>query len=277
MYYILYNPSSSDGKINKKIDKLFDDLSKIDECYKLNLLEITGKEVIFLKSLSNEDVIYLCGGDGTLNHFLNSVGEEEFDCQILFYSCGSGNDFKRDFKKDKYVDLAGTRQNIPKCYINGNEKYYFANGIGIGIDAVVCRSKNQYSFAGTKKTFFGITLSSFKKFRPYSLDVVIDGEELHFDNVWLAVCNNGKYVGGGMKFSPDAVRDDGIFDAVIVHDLPRWKITLLFPLIYFGWHTHIKGIEIYKCKSFKAIPDGCTIFQMDGETLDYAREIKVEL
>ncbi len=276
MYYILYNPSSMDGQSDKKINKLYKTLSKIDECYKQNLLEIVGKEVIFLNSLVDDDLVYLCGGDGTLNRFMNAIGENEFKCKLLFYSCGSGNDFKRDFKKDKFVDLDPIRKHISKCYINGNEKYYFVNGIGVGLDAVVCRSKNQQSFTGAKKSYFGITLSSFKKFRPYSMDLVIDGEEMHYDNVWMVICNNGKYIGGGMKVCPDAVRDDGVFDVIIIHSLPKWLIVTLFPLIYLGLHRHIKGVEYIKCSSLKAVPDGCTILQMDGETLDYAREIRVE-
>ncbi len=276
MYYVLYNPSSSDGKSNKKINKLYANLSKIDECYKLNLLEIVDKEIIFLNSLVEEDIVYLCGGDGTLNRFLNAIGENEVKCKLLFYSCGSGNDFKRDFPKEKFVDLEPIRKNLSKCYINGNEKFYFVNGIGVGIDAVVCRSKNQLNYTGAKKSYFKITLSTFKKFRPYSLDIIADGEEIHYDNVWMIICNNGRYIGGGMKVCPDAVRDDGTFEIVVVHSLPRWLIILLFPLIYFGWHRHVRGVDYVKCHNLKIVPDGCTILQMDGETLDYAREIRVE-
>ncbi len=276
MYYILYNPTSCDGKANDKIDKLYEGLSKLDECYKLNLLEITNKEVVFLNSLQDEDIVYLCGGDGTLNFFLNKIGETKFKCKIFFYGCGSGNDFKRDYKNDKYIDLGPVREYISKCIINGEERYYFVNGIGIGLDAVVCRSKMQQNFTGRKKNYFGIALASFKKFRPYSLDAYFDGEIKHFDNVWLLMCNNGRYVGGGMKVCPNAIRDDGEFDVVIIHDIPRWKIILLFPLIYLGWHKFIKGVEYVKCRSFRAVPDGCTIFEMDGETLDYVREVKVE-
>ena len=276
MYYVLYNPSSNDGKANKKINKLYNELSVVDECYKLNILEISGKEIIFLNSLEYDDIVYICGGDGTLNRFLNAIGENEYKCKLLFYSCGSGNDFKREYKDTEFIDLDPIRKNISKCIINGDEKFYFINGIGIGLDAVVCRSKNQLSFTGAKKSYFNITYSSFKKFRPYSLDIVIDEEKKHYDNVWLMVCNNGKYFGGGMKVCPDAVRDDGTFELVIIHSIPRWLMMLLFPLIYLGWHRHIKGVEYIKCKSIKAIPDGCTILQMDGETLDYAREVSVE-
>ena len=90
------------------------------------------------------------------------------------------------------------------------------------------------------------------------------------------VCNNRKYVGDGIKICPDTVRNDRIFELVIIHDIPRWKITILFPLIYLGLHRFVKGVEYIKCKKIKVIPDGLNIIQLDGETLDYVREVIVE-
>lgn len=276
MFYILYNTQSDNKNLLKKIDKLYKNLLKTDDCYKLDLKEIEKKEIVFLESLDKDDIVYLCGGDGTLNHFINNVGKKQFMCKIYFYSCGSGNDFKRDYDNKKYIDITNIITKMPKCYINGNEKYYFENGIGIGIDAVVCRKKNQLNFTSVKKNYFKIAIDSFKNFRPYSLDLILDDEKMHFDNVWLVVCNNGKYLGGGMKMCPKAIRDDLEFDTIIIHDVSRIKIALFFPLIYLGLHIKIKGVEYIKCHNFKAIPDGCNIFQMDGETLDYAREVIVK-
>ena len=90
------------------------------------------------------------------------------------------------------------------------------------------------------------------------------------------VCNNGKYVGGDMKICPDVVRNDRIFEFVINHDIPRWKITLLFPLIYLGFHRFVKDVEYVKCKKIKIISDGLNIIQLDGKALDYVREVIVE-
>ena len=218
----------------------------------------------------------MCGGDGSLNRFLNNIGKEKIKCKLLFYCCEMGNDFARDFKGETFINLEPIREFMPVCYINGEEKHYFVNGIGVGIDAVVSRSKIQQNLAGARSSYFKVALTSIKKFRPYTLDIEIDGEQKHYENVWLMVCNNGKYFGGGMKITPDAIRDDGEFELVIAHSLNKFQIILALLLVYFGLHKFVRGIEIIKCKKIKAIPDGCTIFQNDGESLDYAREIRVE-
>jgi len=275
MYYILYNPSIIDDKSKKKIDKLFQKLSGIDECYKLNLFEINGKEIVFLKSLNEDDVIYLCGGDGTLNHFINNVGKEIFKCKILYYALGSRSDFKKDFKNDTFIDLKPIVEFMPSFYINGEEKHYFLNGVGVGLDAVLCRSKMQQRITGYKRTNIRIMASTIKKFRTYSLDIEVDDEKYHYDNVWFMSCCNGKYT-GGLKVAPEAIRDDGMFDLIIVHDIPRWKLFLISPFTGFKFLKKIKGVEYVNCRKVRAIPDGCTILQKDGETLDYAREIRIE-
>lgn len=276
MYCILYNPKSKRGNILKKVNKIYKKFSKTNDCYKINLLEINNKEKTFLNQCRKDDTILLCGGDGTLDQFLNRIYGEPILCRVYFYSCGSGNDFAREFKK-KFIDITECIQDLPKIRVNGREQYVFINGIGMGIDAVVCRSKAQYIFSEVKKGYFSIAVASFKTFRPYSLDIEIDQEVRHYDNVWFFVCNHGKFIGGGMRVAPKAKRADEYLDICIVHSLTPKKILLMFPLIYLGKHLWLKNhIEYIRCKKCRAVADGCTVLQRDGEVLDYVREIEVE-
>lgn len=276
LYYIMYNPKSSKGSIEKKVNKLYKKTSKKNDCYMINLLEINSREKIFISQCTDEDVIYLCGGDGTLNQFVNRIQGVEAKCKIYFFAMGSGNDYARNYKR-RYVEITDLAKNPPKLIVNNEESYTFVNGVGIGVDAEVCRSKAQYKFSEVKKSYFTIALSCIKTFRPYGLDIEIDGEKKHFDNVWFFVCNNGKYFGGGMKVTPKAIINDEYLDLCIVHSLSYKKVLMLFPLIYFGLHRLVrKHVEIVQCKNIKVLTDGCTVMQRDGEVLDYVREIEVE-
>lgn len=276
LIYIMYNPISKSA-VSKRIEKLYKKTSKHFECYQINLLEINNREKIFLGQCSKDDEIWLCGGDGTLDQFVNRILGIEVKCRILFHAMGSGNDYIRNFKK-KVVDVTHLINNCPKVTINKEEKYVFSNGVGMGIDAEVCRSKAQYKFAGVKKNYFSLVLSSVKSFRPYDLEIEIDGEKRKYSDVWFFICNNGKYMGGGMKVAPKAVLNDDYLDFVIVHSLSYRRLLFLFPLIYFGWHTIVKKhVEIIKCKHLKAITEGCNIMQRDGEFIDYVRELEVEI
>ncbi len=46
--------------------------------------------------LWNDDYIVLCGGDGTLNRFVNDTENTNMGNEILYFPSGSGNDFARD-------------------------------------------------------------------------------------------------------------------------------------------------------------------------------------
>ena len=49
-----------------------------------------------MSSLEGDDSIIICGGDGTLNRFVNAIYDLNTDKEILYYAAGSGNDFLRD-------------------------------------------------------------------------------------------------------------------------------------------------------------------------------------
>lgn len=91
MIHVLYNPYAGNhqGKIRarrltdiyagKKIQYI--DMTKIDDYPAL------------LRSLAPDDELVLCGGDGTLNRFVNDMETAEIHRSILYYPVGSGNDF----------------------------------------------------------------------------------------------------------------------------------------------------------------------------------------
>lgn len=275
MHYFIYNPKSNKGKALKRIEKIYKKLSKKYITYKINLLEISGKEESFVLQCNENDILVLCGGDGTINRFVNGVKNIDFKCKIYLYKCGTGNDFAREFKR-KYFDITDYIKNLPDVIVNGNELYKSVNGVGIGIDAAVCRSKQQYKFAEVKKSYFKISLECVKTFRPYSLEVEVDGEKRIYNDVWFFVCNNGRYMGGGMKVVPKASRLDDELDVCIVHSVSKFKLVCIFPLIYLGWHVLFKKyVDYFKCKTFKARAIGCNIMQNDGEVLEYVENVSV--
>ena len=69
----------------------------------------------------------------------------------------------------KYFDITDYIKNLPDVIVNGNELYKSVNGVGIGLDAAVCRSKQQYKFAEVKKSYFKISLECVKNIGIISL------------------------------------------------------------------------------------------------------------
>jgi diacylglycerol kinase family enzyme len=266
MYYVLYNPMSNKGLSNKEVEKLVNQLSKEDEVVMVNILEIHGSERNFIAKVKPEEKVVICGGDGTVNRFLNTLMDFEYDCRLFVFQCGSGNDLAREYDKQKMFEITDLAHRLPYAIINGQKKVVFINGIGMGFDAVVCAKKEEAYKNGVKKGYTSIVMETFKEYERYSVDLEIDGKDYHFDDVWCFVVNHGKYFGGGMKIAPKADRYDGLLDFCIVHGLSKGKFLTLFPTIFLGTHIkHEDYVTYIQCKSVKVKQIGASILQADGE------------
>ena len=266
MYYVLYNPMSNKGLSNKEVEKLVKQLETEDQVSMVNILEIHNSEREFISKIKEDEKVVICGGDGTVNRFLNAIIDLEYNCRLFVFQCGSGNDLAREFDKQKMFEITDLAHNLPYAVINGEKKLVFINGIGMGFDAVVCAKKEEAYRNGVKKGYTSIVMETFKEYEKYSVDLEIDGKDYHFDDVWCFVVNHGKYFGGGMKITPKADRYDGMLDFCIVHSLSKGKFLTVFPTIFLGTHIKLENYVTYiQCKSLKVKQIGANILQADGE------------
>ena len=78
---------------------------------------------------------------------------------------------------------------------------------------------------------------------------------------------HGAYFGGGMKIAPKAKRKEDHLYLVLVKDIPKWLLIIIFPTIYLGWHVIFKKfVKIIKGENIKIISSEATYMQIDGET-----------
>ena len=92
-HYILYNPLAGNGDAEQKVLALKDMYGEDTEC--INVIEMRDYRA-FAQALSPDDVIVICGGDGTINHFINDTEVVEIKNDVLYFPTGTGNDFVRD-------------------------------------------------------------------------------------------------------------------------------------------------------------------------------------
>ena len=95
--YVLYNPMAGNGRGEETAKKL-KELYPGDELFFRNITEM-GNLPGFLDALGGNDRVILCGGDGTLNHFINELDGYVPQNEILFYAAGTGNDFLNSLNK----------------------------------------------------------------------------------------------------------------------------------------------------------------------------------
>lgn len=95
-HYILFNPHAGNGAAQEAAENLA--ASSPLDSYPTLMTEITDYAA-YLAGISPEDTLTVCGGDGTLNRFVNDTAGLEIPCEVYYLAAGSGNDFLRDLDK----------------------------------------------------------------------------------------------------------------------------------------------------------------------------------
>ena len=269
--YVLYNPMANHGhgeETAKKLQTLYPN----DELFFRTVTEM-GNIPGFLDALGSEDRVILCGGDGTLNHFVNDLDGYVPQNEILLYGAGTGNDFLNDrglagdaapFAINEYlVDL-------PTVTVNGMTRR-FINGIGYGIDGYCCEVGDALRETSDKPiNYTSIAIKGLLfHFKPCDATVTVDGKTETFRRVWLASTMFGKCYGGNMRPTPDQDRSTTDQVSVIVyHNCGKIKALMAFPDFSAGKQAkHEKIMKIIPGKEVTVSFSRPCALQIDGETV----------
>ena len=270
--YALYNPFAGNQTCEEQSKKLREFYSP-DELEFRSMADINYSE--FFPSLNANDKVIICGGDGTLNRFVNDTRDIAITNDILYYAAGSGNDFLRDLGKEKGTAPFKINQyieNLPSVTVNGRETL-FINAVGFGIDGYCCEVGDEMRKKSNGKpvNYTSIAIKGLLyAFRPTDATVVIDGKGKRYKKVWIAPTMHGRFYGGGMIAAPDQRRDapDGKFSVVIWHGSNKLKTLMVFPSIFKGEHVkHSECIDIVRADEVTVKFDKPCALQIDGETI----------
>ncbi len=273
MVYVFWNKESNNGKAAEaktELEKVFNG----QEINFLNVKEIK-KAAEICKDFNNSDKIIIAGGDGTLSRFVNDIYELHLQNEIYFYTCGTGNDFINDIRErckinNNLIPMNEFIKSLPVVTVN-NEKHYFINGIGYGIDGYCCEEGDKLRALSDKPVnYAGIAIKGMLgKFKPCGGSVTVDGVTTRYKKIWLAPTMIGRYFGGGMKITPDQDRlnSEHLVSNCVFHDSGMLKTLMVFPSIFKGEHvSHKDIIEIKTGHEIKVEFDKPCALQIDGET-----------
>ena len=123
--YILYNKLAGHGKT-------FEDVNEFSKEFDSPVgIDVTAEDgyTRFFNSVEDSDDVIVCGGDGTLNHFVNQIKDKNFNSKVFYHAIGSGNDFLRDIDESfpRIVEITKYVKDLPTVEINGMERA-FING-----------------------------------------------------------------------------------------------------------------------------------------------------
>lgn len=271
MIYALFNPLAGNQTCEEQSKKLCEIYGN-DELKFQSMTDVNYTE--FFSSLGGGDKVIICGGDGTLNRFVNDTRDIDITNDILYFAAGSGNDFLRDIGKEKGEPFRINQyiKDLQSVTVNGKETL-FINAIGFGIDGYCCEVGDEMRKKSNGKpvNYTSIAIKGLLyDFKPTDATVIIDGVEKRYKKVWIAPTMHGRFYGGGMIAAPDQRRDspDGKFSVVIWHGSNKLKTLMVFPSIFKGEHVkHSECIDIVKADEVTVRFDKPCALQIDGETI----------
>lgn len=267
--YVLFNPLAGNKRCGTDI-KMIEDLIEGEIVYCNMTKPETYSDI--LPEMQSGDILIVCGGDGTLNRFINLPYDYSEKNEVYYFPMGSGNDFAHELGhkySDKPFNITKYLKNLPEVTVNG-KTYRFLNGIGYGIDGYCCEVSDK--LRETTEESINYTAIAIKgllfHYKPTDATVTVDGVKYKFKRVWLAPTMNGKFYGGGMMPTPNQDRTGGKLSVMVYHNLGKLKALMVFPSIFKGEHVkHKNNIAILEGREITVEFDRPTPLQIDGETI----------
>ena len=212
------------------------------------------------ESLVGFDEVWVMGGDGTFNYFVNRYS----DCSIpiALFKGGTGNDFYwklyGKISKEMHLNavLAGHSESFDAGQVNS---MLFLNGVGIGIEGEVLAAMDAIRWIGGALGYYLAAIPALFRFKTYE----IQGSK----PVFLCMVFNSARAGGGFLFFPSADVQDGELDMLTCDPLPVWKRLFYMPIIQSGGHVNLPFIPFSKIKSERIVCNRVLRAQVDGEVL----------
>jgi diacylglycerol kinase family enzyme len=239
---IVTNTLAGNGKAVKLAGKLFGIL----QGKKITAQIFTEKE--WDKRIYGFDQVWITGGDGTVNYFVNQF--PDIKKPLCIFKGGTGNDFYALLYSKKTVEeqVEFVLQSPPKLIDAGkcNERY-FLNGVGIGFEGAVAKSLQGVKKFGGKTSFLLSILKHIFFYREQWYRISSAEKTIENNFLMISIANGTRY-GGGFYVAPLAKPDDGVFDTNLVSSLSPFKRLWYLPVIEKGKHLGLPFIDYYNTK-----------------------------
>ncbi len=279
-YLLIVNPEAGHRSTMKALPEIEDLLRARKADYEFHFTEKRDHATELVKEMeAGFDVIVSVGGDGTINEIVNGMPDLNKPLGIL--PIGTGNDFARscsykigDLEAAVDTLLAHDVKKLDVGEVNGRR---FINVMGLGFEGRANDIGIMLPFLhGTPKYLIAIG-GTYLTYRRMPLKVKFNDLELN-EKVFLISIGNGWNVGGGLKLTPNAKLDDGLFDVCYTQNISRWRILQVFAKLYDGTIGEVPEMEMHQTKELTIESDLPIPAHIDGEAFDPVQnEFKVRI
>ncbi len=228
----------------------------------------------------NYEVVFACGGDGTINNIAGPLVGTGTALGIL--PAGSGNALAASlgipFDLDKAIGLLKSGR-IRAMDVGVACGRYFFSTAGFAFEAHLSMRYNQGRLTSRIRgvaPYFPLALVEYFRYRPGNVALAVDGVNIEGAPLVLTAANTGHF-GGNAVIAPDARMDDGLLDFAFV---PKTNILNALSLgirLYRGTIARHRGLRFARGK--RAVIKGWNMgaVHVDGEPFEWHGDIEVSV
>ncbi len=282
---VLVNPVAAGGRVGREWSEWKPRLEASLGPVSFRLTERAGhaRDLATAAVQDGKTTIIAVGGDGTMNEVVNGIMNASPEPGVVTLGelpAGTGGDFRRLLAHgDDVFTAAAAMAEAPATPIDvghvswraddgSTQSGWFLNITSFGIGGLVDRFVNASSKRlGGKLSFLLATGRASVTYKPARLKLVLDGETWGTWTVTNVQVCNGRFAGGGMHFAPDARLSDGLFDVVVIEDMPLLTQARGMKKLYDGSHVQEPYVHVKRARHVVAEPvtDHPAWIDIDGE------------
>ena len=232
------------------------------------------RQVLDRKEKEGAQVIFVVGGDGTINQMARLMVGRDLVMGII--PAGSGNGLAGHLGIPRQTRRALSVLKNPRVeemdYASINGIPYFTTA-GVGFDAEVTKHFNN----GPRRGLIGYIESVLKvvqKYKPETYKLKYDGQE-KVVNAFLVTFANASEYGNGAYIAPDADTSDGYLDVSVLKPFPVTAVPGLLIRLFTKKIHHSKYVETLRVRNLKVVKEQPGSIHFDGEGHSHDGEIEV--
>lgn len=218
-------------------------------------------------SLENFSEVWIVGGDGTINFFLNKYKANKLP--LVLFKGGTGNDLAWKLYGDISLEQQFTKAltSSPRAIDIGlcNGRFY-VNSAGIGFDGEVLRSIGSIRRIGGHIGYLWVVIKKIFSFREIAFKIIM-GNTCFNEKYLLVIINNSSRTGGGFMVTPKASLTDGKLDIVLCEPLSIFRRLKYLPVIEKGKHLSLPFIYYDQVQAVRIESAHELYAQLDGELI----------
>ncbi|UCH63111.1 MAG: diacylglycerol kinase family lipid kinase [Fidelibacterota bacterium] len=285
--HTIFNPTAGGGRAEKLRPRLLSGIAeRFGSDYSLDVTSRQGDATASARRAieAGAGLVITVGGDGTIHETVNGFFKDREminpSCELGIVDCGSGSGLALSLglppSIEQQLDLIARQDS---CTIdlgrvvtssNAGEKVerIFASECQVGIGgAVVAEVGAMHKRLGGTLAYGIGSIKQVFRFNGQAMTVELSNNEKVARGLLGLAIGNGSCIAGGMKLTPAAELNDGLFDVLMIHDMSILTRLWNFLKIYRGTHIDTPHVSIFRSDRITIESENPVLVSADGELL----------